>query len=194
MYLAKLTGTFIVLITIVLPSVYAQDLIIFNDGEEIEAKVIEITPNEVKYQKWPPSEDRPKYTEVKSKIFMIKYKGGAKDVFKEKDNEQAEVKSLPPLKISAMEASIAGEKDAMEFHRGGGNFFLGLGFGIFGIIGVAATRNPRAPDLVTIPEPRLVTNAYYLASYKKRAHKSNMNMVAAGTFVATALILASVNR
>lgn len=189
MSVAKGTVTFIVLIVMVMPDVYSQDVIIFQDGEEIEVKVVEIGTNEIKYKKWPPSGEAPIYVEIKENIFMIKYDDGTKDIFKARTTPIAAINNVDPLKISTIDACIAGDKDAREYHRGGGNFLLGLGFGIFGIIGVAATNNPKGPDLARIPEPRLARNPDYLSCYKKKAHKSNIGLTVAGTLTAAVIIL-----
>lgn len=61
----------------------AQDVIIMRNGDEIKAKVYEITSSDVKYKKFS-NLNGPTYTCSKSDIFMIKYKNGDKDVF-EKD-------------------------------------------------------------------------------------------------------------
>jgi sRNA-binding protein len=58
----------------------AQDIITKVNGEEINAKVLEINANEVKYRKLG-NETGPIYTLSKSEIFMIKYGNGDKDVF-----------------------------------------------------------------------------------------------------------------
>jgi len=58
----------------------AQDIIIYKDGSEKEAKVLKISTNEVVFKKYTNLKG-PEYTESKSNIFMIRYEGGAKDVF-----------------------------------------------------------------------------------------------------------------
>jgi len=60
--------------------VYGQDVIILTNGDEIEAKVTEILSNEVKYKR-ASNPTGPTYTIQKSKIFMIRYQSGDKDVF-----------------------------------------------------------------------------------------------------------------
>lgn len=60
--------------------IYSQDVIILKDGDEIEAKVTEILPKEVKYKR-ASNPTGPTYTIQKSKIFMIRYQSGDKDVF-----------------------------------------------------------------------------------------------------------------
>lgn len=66
---------------------YAQDVIVCRDGEEIESKVLKISQTEVEYKKWT-NQDGPSYTLDKSKVFMIKYQNGEKDVFKEEPTVQ----------------------------------------------------------------------------------------------------------
>lgn len=58
----------------------AQDLIFKTNGDEIEAKVLEITPVEVKYKMFN-FQDGPTYVLNKTDVFMIKYPNGQKDVF-----------------------------------------------------------------------------------------------------------------
>lgn len=58
----------------------AQDLIIKLNGDEISAKILEISEIDVKYKKFN-YQDGPTYTIKKSDIFMIKYPNGDKEVF-----------------------------------------------------------------------------------------------------------------
>ena len=58
----------------------AQDVIVLTSGDEVQAKVTEVLPTEVKYKKWG-NLDGPMYTESKATIFMIKYENGTKEVF-----------------------------------------------------------------------------------------------------------------
>ena len=62
----------------------AQDLITKKNGEDVKAKVLEVTPNEVKYKLY----DEPNgvtYTAKKSELLMIRYESGRNEVF----NQQA---------------------------------------------------------------------------------------------------------
>lgn len=63
-------------------SINAQDIITLKNGDEIKSKVIEVTPDLVKYKNWT-NQDGPTYSLTKAEIFMIKYQNGTKDVFKE---------------------------------------------------------------------------------------------------------------
>ena len=58
----------------------AQDIITKKDGEDIQAKVLEVLTSEIKYKKFD-FQDGPTYTELKSNILMIRYENGLKDIF-----------------------------------------------------------------------------------------------------------------
>lgn len=74
---------FILLITTSIGN--AQDLIVFKNGDEIKAKVLEIKQTDVLYKNWTNIEG-PTYTISKADIFMIKYSNGSKDVFNNTNN------------------------------------------------------------------------------------------------------------
>jgi hypothetical protein len=58
----------------------SQDVIILKDGDDIEAKVTEILKDNIKYKR-ASNPTGPTYTIAKSKVFMIRYESGDKDVF-----------------------------------------------------------------------------------------------------------------
>ena len=62
------------------------DVIIFQNGDEVEAKVLEINEHEVKYRKCD-NLDGPLLVVNKSKIFAIKYANGSKTVINEPANQ-----------------------------------------------------------------------------------------------------------
>lgn len=70
-------------------SVYAQDVIICRNGDEITSKVLKVSRTEIEYKRWS-NQDGPSYTLDKSEVFMIKYQNGEKDVFKEEPVAQTE--------------------------------------------------------------------------------------------------------
>lgn len=59
---------------------YSQDLIILKNGNDIEAKVLEINSKNIDYKKYS-NINGPTYHLDKSEIFMIKYQSGDKDMF-----------------------------------------------------------------------------------------------------------------
>lgn len=58
----------------------AQDLIILTNGDEISSLVKEIGVDVIKYNKFE-NPNGPLYSIEKSKVFMIKYQNGTKDIF-----------------------------------------------------------------------------------------------------------------
>jgi len=67
---------------------FGQDIIIMKDGDEIEAKVTEILNDNIKYKR-ASNPTGPTYTIAKSKVFMIRYESGDKDIFDEINQDQA---------------------------------------------------------------------------------------------------------
>jgi hypothetical protein len=75
--------------------VTGQDFIIKKNGDEVKAKVSEVTSTEIKFSKI----ENPgvTYSISKSEVFMIKYANGAKDLFNEKSEpiqESTDVKKV----------------------------------------------------------------------------------------------------
>lgn len=73
----------------------SQDILVMRNGDEIVVKVLEVSPETVKYKKWG-NLDGPEYSEYKKNIFMIKFQNGTKDVFDSKPNNQTKVEPERP--------------------------------------------------------------------------------------------------
>ncbi|ATA72135.1 hypothetical protein CGC49_01710 [Capnocytophaga sp. H4358] len=74
---------------------YAQDIITTKKGEDIQAKVLEITLKEIKYKKFD-NPNSPVYTLLKSDVLLIRYENGSKDIFNE-EKIQEEHKNISSL-------------------------------------------------------------------------------------------------
>lgn len=61
-------------------SAMAQDVILKQNGEEIQCKLIEVGTEQIKYKKWS-NQNGPTFVEERDDVFMIKYENGEKDVF-----------------------------------------------------------------------------------------------------------------
>jgi hypothetical protein len=86
-------------------SSFCQDILIHRNGEEIKAKVIEITPTEIAYKKFD-NISGPTYKIFKSEVFMIKYESGEKEVFEEVAIPTPQITNQiasPPLEIMVIE-------------------------------------------------------------------------------------------
>ncbi|MEI6019999.1 MAG: hypothetical protein WCR21_02635, partial [Bacteroidota bacterium] len=71
------------------------DVLIFKDGSEIQGKVIEISPGQIKYKRCDLL-NGPLYTVKKSEVFMVKYSNGVREVIKE---EGAPPQSVSPNQV-----------------------------------------------------------------------------------------------
>jgi hypothetical protein len=72
---------FLLSVLAIVESTFAQDLITLKSGDEVKSKVLEVTPDMIKYKNWSNPEG-PTYSVSKGEVFMIKYANGTKDVFK----------------------------------------------------------------------------------------------------------------
>lgn len=71
------------------------DNILFNDGKELQVKLIEIGTDEIKYKRCD-TPDGPLYTVKKSEVFMVRYANGSKEVFKQAPATRPEQNAYPP--------------------------------------------------------------------------------------------------
>ena len=69
---------------------WSQDVLVLSNGDEIEAKILEIGIDEIKYKKYSML-DGPDYLCRKAEVFMIKFENGSKEVFGNTGNQQSEV-------------------------------------------------------------------------------------------------------
>ena len=60
--------------------IYAQDVIVLNDGSSIISKVVEVGSTDVKYKKWSNMEG-PTYTLKITEILSVNYQNGEKESF-----------------------------------------------------------------------------------------------------------------
>jgi hypothetical protein len=93
------------------------DVIVLKDGTEIEAKILEVNTGAIVYELCD-QENGPRRTMLISKVFMIKYKDGYKEVFK--NNSQSD-------KIERQRSGP--EKNAFLY-----GFLLGFGLRLIGIL------------------------------------------------------------
>lgn len=95
----------ILLLSFSIGNAFSQDTITKNNSEKIIAKILEISPTEIKYKKFD-FQDGPTYIELKSDIKMIVYSNGSKEVFEQKKPEKVVVQ------VSTEDADYYGGKNA----------------------------------------------------------------------------------
>lgn len=106
------------------------DIILLKNGDDIKAKVLEISPIEIKYKKCL-SPDGPLYIVKKLDVFMIKYSNGTKEVIdvdktNEPDNTKEEI--LPDTSYTGPKTLHPKAKSALIF----------AWFGLIPILGIFA--------------------------------------------------------
>jgi len=92
----------------------SQDIILFKDGSEIKSKVIEITETLIKYKRFT-HQDGPLISIPKSKVFMITYENGTKELISVE-------KSKPDVEYNKVDYVDESDKitvtySKVEYHR-----------------------------------------------------------------------------
>ena len=95
----------LLLILLCLPLLtFAQDNIVLKNGEEINAKILEVGESNVKYKRFN-NQNGPVYTKSKDEIFFIKYSNGEKDVFSSNSSNNSRSKNTQNKKVLISGAS-----------------------------------------------------------------------------------------
>ena len=103
------------------------DIIILKNGQEIQAKVLEVGQTEIKYKNCD-NQSGPTFSKNKSEIFMIKYPNGTSTVMEEsKSNSSSSSNSNPTDKSLVIAVVLWVFLGALGVHR----FYLGhIGMGV----------------------------------------------------------------
>lgn len=160
-------------------NVFAQDVIVLKTGEDIQAKVIEIDHDEIKFKQFD-MQDGPTRILKKSDIFMVKYENGTKDVF----NDKKESINNLVTPDSNIDYFALGEKDARLYYKGykgaGTGTFIGglIGGPIIGLIPAIATSSskPNYKNL-NFPKESLMNNPEYFKAYTQKAKRIKQGKV-----------------
>jgi hypothetical protein len=166
---------------------FSQDVITKTDGEEVKAKVLEVTQSEIKYKKFD-NPNGPTYTILKKEVFMVKYGNGSKDVF----NSETETKiQNEEIDLQMFEK---GKRDAQVQYKGKNSGAIWTGAAavitlpILGLIPALIISNtePQVENL-GVKDQKLFSNSDYKEGYVEVAHKKKKRLVWSGFGVGTAL-------
>jgi len=167
---------FIIFATISFHFTYSQDLIIKKTGDELQAKVIELTSTEVKYKRFD-NLDGPIVSILKSDVFIIKYENGSKEVFKEETNANT-------LTVStSVDFYNNGKIDAQKYYRGykgAGTLTFITGFisPLIGLIpAIACSSTPPKDENLDYPKIELMKNLDYNTGYNQKAKRIKQSKV-----------------
>lgn len=161
--------TIAAMFTIVLPFgiCFSQDVIMKKDGEDIQAKILKVGPDEVEYKKHD-NPDGPTYSVLKSDILLIEYENGTKDIFEEQ---------VKKSRVFNNELFMKGQSDALLYYRGytgagTGTLLTGLLSPLVGLVpAIACSSTPPKDHNLNYPSAELITQPPYYEGYKLQAKK-----------------------
>ncbi len=120
----------IILIIFLLPIfTLAQDNIVLKNGEDINAKILEIDESVIKYKKYD-NQEGPIYTILKNEIFFIKYPNGDKDIFSN-INSISNDRSDKKILLSGGSAFLYENSFENDCFYSSSNFSISSGIGAF---------------------------------------------------------------
>ncbi len=178
--LTALTGIFLAI------NSQAQDLILLTTGDEINAKITEVTTAEIWYKK-PDSLQGRTFSLPKQAVFMLKYANGAKELIKPyQPADTAGANTRTDLQLYEQ-----GRQDAKRYYRGNSAMWASAGatllLGIPGPIVVGAI--PPKIKARDVPNPQLLESSYYRSGYQAQAHRKKMGKAALGAGIGMGAVL-----
>lgn len=169
---------------------FSQDIIFKKDAEEIQAKVMEIGTNDIKYKKFS-NPNGPTYVISKNDLFMIKYENGEKDVFNKNSKSSNQnndnyfnSSNQNDNYNSNIDLCTKATNDALIHYKGdksGAGWICATTILISPIIGLipAAICSYHEPENFNLKAPNreLFNNSSYNSCYKEQAHKTKKRKI-----------------
>lgn len=169
---------------------FSQDIITKNDGTDIEAKILEVTPDEIKFKKFD-NQNGPTFTLLISELVMVRYENGTRDIFNQNNSN-----SITSESNDLYELIEKGRQDALMNYNGknsgrGGVAATSILFGpVIGLI-PAAIITSSEPDEENLNSPNLemMRNPNYRKGYTDQAEKTKKKKVWKAYGIASAVWL-----
>jgi hypothetical protein len=175
------------LLTLLLQVALAQDVILKLDGEEIPARVLEITLEAIRYQHPADSLQADTLHVPRTEVFMIRFANGTKEVFSENLPEN-QVPEEQPLRPDQM--YLKGQHEALRYYKGSGAMWGAAASSLFWPYGLAGAivigGVPPRINPVNVSDIRLLRDANFVRGYEKQAHRRKMGRAAIGAGIGTA--------
>lgn len=161
---------------------YSQDKIYKRTGEHIDAKVMEVTNDEIKYKKINYL-DGPIFTITQNEVVMIIYENGEKDIFKEKETNETKT-TTDWLEKTPNEIYLLGKQDASKKYKGWGPWWacslstaaIPIGGVITGIC-IGTSKVSKIKLERTNPDPEKMMNIDYYKGYTKKIKQKRWGMI-----------------
>lgn len=166
-------------------TVWAQDIIVKMNGDELKAKVTEITLTDIIYKN-PDSLQKSPVAISKKEVFMVKYANGTKEIISPviaESNNAAGPNASPEIMYNQ------GQADARMYYKGNEVFWgsagasLLLGYGLVVPITIGFVKPKINPS--EVPDKMLLQNEHYVRGYEKQAYNRKIGKAAAGAGVGT---------
>lgn len=176
------------LLVLLLQNAFAQDVIIKLTGEELVARVKEITLQDIVFQH-PDSAQGIMHRIAKADVFMVRFANGTKEVF---------TQNLPENQLTSAEATntadmyLLGREDAIRYYKGNGAMWgsaacaLVFPYGLAGSAIIGFTR-PKAHNHM-VSDVRYLSDPHYIKGYEEQARRKKIGKAAAGAGIGTATI------
>jgi hypothetical protein len=153
-----------------LANCFSQDIVTRQSGEDIRAKVIEVTTTEIKYKNFD-NQDGPTFSLLRSNVLMIRYENGTKDIFNEPQINSSS-------NNSASDMAFKGKQDAITNYKGkksGAGWTAATSIvlsPLFGLIPAAACASSEpSEENLNYKDSELMKNSVYNNAYSEQAHK-----------------------
>jgi len=170
----KKNAVLLVVTMICFIGVNAQDILTKKTGEDIKAKVLEVTTNEIKYKLFD-NLNGPTFVVLKSDLIMLRYENGTKDIYNQTNKaNQASASS----NMNDDEMSEKGKNDAKVSYTGKNS---GAGWTSAttlimaplsgAVVAFLCSNESPSDENLNISNKELMKNQYYKAAYTEEAHK-----------------------
>jgi hypothetical protein len=179
----KKTLTLAILILFI-QNAFAQDVIVKLNGDEIPARVKEITLQNIYYQH-PDSVKGLVHSITRADIFMVKFANGTKEVFEENISESEAI-------ITPQQMYEIGRQDAKDLYKGNGAMWgsaacaLVFPYGLVGSAAIGLTR-PKAYNN-PVSNRSYLADQNYVNGYEIQAGKKKTKKTLAGAGIGFAVI------
>jgi len=164
-------------------SIFSQDIITKKTGEDISAKISEVTQTEIKYKKFDYLEG-PTFSVLKSEVLMIRYENGTKDIFNETTTQPVITSQTIVKEVTDEDMALKGKEDAKANYRGAKS---GAGWTaattvlfspIIGVIpAVACSSAAPSDENLNYRDRDLMKNSAYSKAYIDQAHKTKKKKI-----------------
>lgn len=178
---------------------FSQDLITKKSGEDIQAKVLEVTTSEIKYKKFD-NLNGPTFSILKPEVLLIRYENGTKDMFVEENREE----TISTASFSNEDFYNQGRLDASQNYvgykgAGTGTLVTGLISPLVGLVPAIACSSTQPKDInLNYPNSEMMQNFDYYNGYTQKSKKikqgkvwKNWGIAFAANLVAVILLTSS---